>query len=205
MSKSTGKPKGAAWRKTTRKGERVLEEAMPYALDEGLVRAARMSGKRVKTCTRAGLRTVATKYGQAIRLPDGRLYYGTAEEIRNAALMPRGRRALAESLCVLRRVRDCGGLDVDEFRMACAASRRDAIFARELDRDGVAIRIPAAVFLQLFAGSRLVSDTFDGYVEDLCRADIGMLKDIAEQETGKREIPMTRHEKAAMARLVAGC
>ena len=65
----------------------------------------------------------------------------------------------------------------------------------------VCVEIPAAVYIQLCAGARLVADSTDAYFAKMWESEIEGLLDVAQIETGKREIPMTRHERRAFERL----
>ena len=64
--------------------------------------AGKTATKNTNTAKGAVWRTVATKRGTALRSPDGRLYYGTAQEVRDAALMPWRRKMLADGLRFIR-------------------------------------------------------------------------------------------------------
>ncbi len=135
----------------------------------------------------------------ALRSPSGRIYYGTPAEVREAALMPWHRKALAESLKLQRFIRDKGIYTADEFRECCAGYRRDMV----RQDDDAPIEIPARVYILLCAGSRLVRDSVKDFFTELWQTEIDALLDEAQSETGKREIPLTRHEKAALARCEA--
>ena len=134
--------------------------------------------------------------------PDGRKYHGTSAEVREAALTPWRRAALAQSLKVQRSCRDHGAIRAVDFAECCATDRLEAIEMGTFDTtDGVNVRIPTDVFIMLSAGSRLVRDDFDEYLAELWEAEISALLDVAQSDTGKREIPLTRHERAALARV----
>lgn len=168
---------------------------------------AKTAGKTAKknNTTAKKWREVRTARGMALKSPGGRLYYGTPAEVRDAALMPWRRDALAQSLQLYRYCHNAGAIDAAHFAMVCAARRREAInFGRADLKSGTCVTIPADVFIKLAAGSRLVRDDFDGFLDDLFAAEISALLDVAQSETGKREIPLTRHERAALARCAAG-
>ena len=133
------------------------------------------------------------------RDPDGRRWYGKAAEVREAALMPWRRKMLAERLKMQRLMRDSGTLDAWECAWYCAECRREAIQAAQ-DSD-VSIKISATDYILLEAGARFMGYTFDEYVADMVQGEISAFIDAAESETGKREIPLTRHERAALDRL----
>ena len=138
----------------------------------------------------------------ALRSPDGRCYYGTSAEVREAALTPWRRDALAESLRIV--LRSVGGSREDRAE-AVREVRREAIMASATDRvtgchSSVCIEDADRIFLA--AGARLAGfDSFDDFIRDLIRSEREALVDIALKETGKAEMPFTRHERAALARL----
>jgi len=169
---------------------------------------ARTAGKTAKkntnTAKGAVWRTVATKRGTALRSPDGRLYYGTAQEVRDAALMPWRRKMLADGLRFIRSYAERHETSREELAEWAKSKRRDAIhFGRTDAHDGVSVTIPAAMYIKLFAGSRLVRDSFSGVMDELFNCEISALLDVAESDTGKREIPLTRHERAALDAIAA--
>ena len=60
-----------------------------------------------------------------------------------------------------------------------------------------------ADYILLCAGARLLGQTFEEYWDGVIEGLFNTLLDVAEQKTGKREIPLTRHERAALARCEA--
>lgn len=162
---------------------------------------ARTAGK---TATRGAWRSVKTKNGLALRSPDGRLYYGTAAEVRDAALMPWRRDALAQSLKLHRYCRNCGTFDAADFAECCARSRRETIQYGRCDAiHGSSVSVPADIYVKLVAGARLVGNTFSGFMADIFDSQIESLLDVAQSDTGKREIPLTRYERAALEKCAA--
>lgn len=137
----------------------------------------------------------------ALRSPSGKIYYGTPAEVREAALMPWHRKALAESLKLQRFIRDKGIYTADEFRECCAGYRRDMVRHDGGVPDDALVEIPAREYILLCAGSRLVRNGVKDFFAELWRSEIDALLDVAEAETGRREIPLTRHERAAIERL----
>lgn len=134
--------------------------------------------------------------------PDGNVYHGTPEEVRAAALMPKRRDALAQSIEWARHTADKFGYTPDERREYIREKRRDAIHSGNHDANfGESVHVPADVYILLKAGARLVSDSFDEFLAEVCSAELEALLDAAEAETGKREIPLTRYERAALDRL----
>ena len=160
---------------------------------------------RAKTPKKAVWRETLRKGQRVLVDPDGNIYRGTAQEVRDAALMPYRRDALARSLNLHRYCRNCGTFDAAEFAERCAASRRDAIHFGWADAlIGVSVHIPAATYIKMLAGSRLVmgdGEKPEDYFRQLFESELEALLDVAQSETGKREIPMTRHERDALERL----
>ena len=87
----------------------------------------------------------------------------------------------------------------------CRDRRRSHIMFGAHD-ESASVSIPADVFIRLQAGARLVGfDTFDDFLDDLWHGEAQALLDFALSETGKRELPLTRHERAALQRIKAAC
>lgn len=136
------------------------------------------------------------------RDPDGRRWYGTSAEVREAVLMPWRRKMLAHELRFIRSYAEDYGTDPETLAEWAKSKRRDAIQAGRADaKDGVRVTIPADVYIRLVAGARLVRNNFDEYLADLLDSEISALLDVAQSDTGKREIPMTRHELSALDKL----
>ena len=135
----------------------------------------------------------------ALRAPDGRYFYGTAAEVRTRALMPWQRDMLAQSLKLQRFIHERGTYTDGEYREICAGERQNMI--RYGGTGAVCVEIPAAVYIQLCAGARLVAGSTEAYFAKMWESEIEGLLDVAQAETGKREIPMTRHERRAFERL----
>lgn len=142
-----------------------------------------------------------TRKGKKVIIdPDGRIYHGTPEEVRDAVLVPWRRSALAESLRFALYLRRSGIIDAAEFSEMCADRRSNIMFGAH--NESASVSIPADVFLQLQAGARLVGfDSIDDYFADLWRGALEIILDLAQTETGKREIPLTRHEQSALERI----
>ena len=143
-----------------------------------------------------------TKGGRvALRSPDGRFFYGTPAEVRACALMPWQRDMLAQSLKFQRFMHGRGTYTNDEYREMCAGERRDMIrHGGKGEPRAVTLEISADVYIILCAGARLVADNTEDYFGEMWNSEIEALLDVAQNETGKREIPLTRHERAALAR-----
>lgn len=144
-------------------------------------------------------RTVQTARGKALRSPDGKLYYGTRQEVRDAALFPVRRDMLANALSTERYLRDHGTWTQEQYFESCAECRRDAIQSGVAAwKHGTCATIPNGVFVLLMAGARLVGRTEDEFFDELWEEEITAFLELAEVQTGKREIPLTRYERAAL-------
>ena len=157
-------------------------------------------------CTWPHWRETTRKGERVIVSPDGaRVYYGTAKEVRDAALLPRRRNELAAKLRFRRRMAGKCGDTPEELADRIRKERRGAISRAGSDAKTVMQLVPMteAEFIQLNAGARLLGQTFEGYWDGVIEGLFDTLLDVAEQKTGKREIPLTRHERAALARCEA--
>ena len=157
---------------------------------------------RAKTPKKAVWRETRRKGQRVLVDPDGNVYHGTPEEVRAAALMPRQRDALAQSIEWARHTADKFNFTPEQRREYIREKRRDAIHWGNYDAHfGESVHVPADVYILLKAGARLVSDNFDEFLADVLQGELEALLDVAEIDTGKREIPLTRYERAALDRL----
>ena len=148
---------------------------------------------------------MTTRKGERVLIdPHGHIYHGTAQDVRAAALTPIGREGLAHDIKWARHVAERLNYTPEERREYVSEKRRDAIRKENhFVLFGEQLAIPADVYILLRAGARLVRDNFDAFLEELWEAEISALLDVAESETGKREIPLTRYERAAIDRIRA--
>lgn len=135
--------------------------------------------------------------------PDGRIYYGTAQEVRNAALSPSRRNSLASGIRWKLYVAKQCDFTPRAVRAAIMEARRDAIKQRDVDARMVAWYVPMSErdYIMLNAGARLLGLSDDEYWAELIESQKAALLETAQRKTGKREIPLTRYERAALARL----
>jgi len=154
---------------------------------------------------RQGWRKTRCKGERVIIDPDGRVIHGTACDVREAALTPERRNALAKSLGLARYLHGEKTIDAAEFRDMCEDRRRAAIMF-DVALEGIippSVRVSPAMFIKLQAGARMLGYTWSEYLDQLWSGELEALLDHAESETGKRELPLTRQERAALARLEA--
>ncbi len=168
--------------------------------NNGAANSAKAPTKRVwRTTTRQGERVLID--------PDGHVYHGTAQEIREAALMPYRRDELADDIKTARYIAAKFSYTPEARREYVREKRRDAIHSGNYDANfGESVHVPADVYILLKAGARLVlgeGKTVDDFFRGLFESEVDALLDVAQNETGKREIPLTRYERAALDRLRA--
>ena len=157
-------------------------------------------------CTWPHWRETTRKGERVIVSPDGaRVYYGTAKEVRDAALLPRCRTELANKLRECQRIARKYDYTPEELADDIRKKRREAISSADSDTTWVLHAVPMteADFLLLNAGARLLGQTFEEYWDGVIEGLFDTLLDVAEQKTGRREIPLNRHERAALARCEA--
>ena len=145
-------------------------------------------------------RMIRGKGGRIVlRSPDGRLYSGTADEVRSSALTPERRRSLAEDLRVDWLTTEPGSAE----RRSCIEShRRDAImwtYGESFVGIGGCVRLPAALAVKAEAAARALGLTLE---EMVVRAAEAATAEVARTNGG--EVPLTRQERAAVRRLEAG-
>ena len=146
---------------------------------------------------RAMWREVTKDGKRALRSPDGELYYGTPREVRECALMPHRRDALAESLRVARLINHTR----EELRESCAERRMDAIMWNPLDRrNNAAVYLPPSLTILLGALARYWGDTVESKIAELVRFDLRATIEDAQGE-GLPTLPLTRHERDALRAL----
>jgi len=157
-------------------------------------------------CTWPHWRETTRRGERVIVSPDGaRVYYGTAKEVRDAALLPRRRTELANKLRECQRTARKYGYTPEELADDIRKERRASISRADSDTTWVLHAVPMTETdaLLLNAGARLLGQTFEEYWDGVIEGLFDTLLDVAEQKTGKREIPLTRHEMAALARCEA--
>lgn len=153
---------------------------------------------------RQGWRETRRKGESVLIDPAGRIIHGTARDVREAALTPEWRNILADSLRLARYLRNEKTIDAAEYRDWCEDRRRGAIMSNCGHALAPRVEVPEATFIRLRAGARMLGyTTWREYLAELWRGELEALLDYAQSETGKAEIPLTRQERAALARLEA--
>ncbi len=146
---------------------------------------------------RATWREVTKDGKRALRSPEGELYYGTPREVRECALMPHRRDALAESLRVARFIYHTR----EELRESCAERRMDAVIWSELDRKiKPTVSLPPVLHVLLGAIARYRGETVEETLADVLKSDLLAAIDCAQGE-GLPTLPLTRHERDALRTL----
>lgn len=140
-------------------------------------------------------RTVRRDGRTVYESPDGRTIYGTAQEVRDAALMPWRRHWLAEAL----KVRRMTCRNRDELHGTAAAARRDAVCmgAKDAAADRASVAIPAELLIWAMAAARAHGQT----VEEWTCAWLREAVDVELDEQADGTLPLTWHEIAALGRI----
>jgi len=139
--------------------------------------------------------------GKAVlRAPDGREYEGTVAEVRAEGMAPWRRRMLADEIGVAWRITKPGS---EERAWIVAERRRDAIRYAAFDKINgfTAARLPSSLAILAEAAARFMGQDFDEFVAEAVEAQIQGTRDVCRQETGTYDLPLTRHERAALERL----
>ena len=161
------------------------------------------AGKTATNTKRQGWRETRRKGESVLIDPAGHIIHGTAKDVREAALTPEWRRILAESLKLARYLHGERTIDAAEFRDWCEDRRRGAIASNIAHPLAPRVEVPEAMFIKLQAGARMLGYTWREYLDTLWSGELEAFLDYAQGETGKAEIPLTRQERAALARLEA--
>ncbi len=153
------------------------------------------AGKPAKKC--AAWRTVKINGRIAERSPDGRTFYGTAQEVRDAGLMPWRRQWLAESL----KVRRMTCPDREYLREVARELRRDAVRRGWMDaaEDRASVAISSELLIWATAAARANGQTVEAWAAAWLNEAVNA--ELDEQADGT--LPLTRHELAALERIGA--
>lgn len=148
--------------------------------------------------------TAHTKNGTVLIAPNGQTFHGTAQEVRDAAMTPTRRRQLAAAIEQARYIAGRFGYSQEECREHCAERRREAIKSSEEETpDRFIAHITQELAIVAEAAARYMGQTFDAFIYEAVDAAVRGTIDLAEIETGKSGLPLTRHERAALDRIKA--
>ena len=136
--------------------------------------------------------------------PDGRIFHGTAQEVRDAALIPERRDELAGSIKYVRYMAKEFAYTPDERREYICEKRREALRRNDGDAvDAYHAHIKPELGIVAEAAARYMGQTVEAFIADAVDAAIRGTIDLVELDAGKPGVglPVTRHERAALDRI----
>ena len=136
--------------------------------------------------------------------PDGHIYHGTAREVRDAAMTPHRRSALAQDIRWARHVAAKYNYTPEEAAEYVREKRREAIDRNDGDAvDAYHAHIKQELGIVAEAAARYMGQTVEAFIADAVDAAIRGTIDLAELDAGKpgAGLPLTRHERAALDRI----
>lgn len=136
--------------------------------------------------------------------PAGRIFHGTAQEVRDAALTPHRRGALAQQIEWVRHTAAQFGYTPDERREYVREKRREALSRNDGDAvDAYHAHIKPELGIVAEAAARYMGQTVEAFIADAVDAAIRGTMDLVELDAGKPGVglPITRHERAALDRI----
>ena len=148
---------------------------------------------------------MTTRKGQRVLIdPHGHAYHGTAQEVREAALTPERRDALAQSIEWARHIADKFGYTPEQRREYIREKRREEL--RRNDFWTVApyhAHIKQELGIVAAASARYMGQTVEAFIADAVDAAVRGTMDLVELDAGKPGVglPITRHERAALDRI----
>ena len=147
----------------------------------------------------------ATRKGERVLIdPDGHIYHGTAQEVRDAAMTPHRRGALAQDIRWARHVAAKYNYTPEEAAEYIREKRREAIDRNDRDAvDEYRTHIKQELGIVAEAAARYMGQTVEAFIADAVEAAIRGTIDKAERDAGKPGVglPITRHERAALDRI----
>lgn len=154
--------------------------------------------KTVTTGKGAKWRTIRKGSNRVLVSPTGEIWKGTAADVRKAALRPWNRDRLAEHLKAARVIwRGC-----DSYSEEIKEARRAAImFDHAFAEDNTDVAVTNHLRIAARAAARCMGQSEDQFVHDAIVAAIERVQCMRETKTGNAELPMTRHEAAALSRI----
>ena len=136
--------------------------------------------------------------------PDGRIFHGTAQEVRDAAMTPHRRGALAQHIEWARRTADHFGYTPDERREYVREKRREALRRNDSDAvDAYQAHMNPELGVVAEAAARYMGQTVEAFIADAVDAAVRAAIDEAERDAGEpgSGLRLTRHERAALDRI----
>lgn len=136
--------------------------------------------------------------------PDGHIYHGTAQEVRDAAMTPHRRGALAQDMRWARHVAAKFDYTPEQAAEYVREKRREAISRNDADAVAAyAAHVKQELGIVAEAAARYMGQTVEAFVADALEAAIRGTIDKAERDAGKPGVglPITRHERAALDRI----
>ena len=133
--------------------------------------------------------------------PDGHIYHGTAQEVRDAAMTPHRRGALAQDMRWARHVAAKFDYTPEQAAEYVREKRREAISRNDADAVAAyAAHVKQELGIVAEAAARYMGQTVEAFVADALEAAIRGTIDKAERDAGKPGVglPITRHERAAL-------
>lgn len=147
----------------------------------------------------------ATRKGERVLIdPAGRIFHGTAQEVREAALTPKRRGALAQDIKWARHVAAKFDYTPEEAAEYVREKRREAIGRNDDDAvDKYAAYISPELAIVARAAARYMGQTVEAFIADAVDAAVRGTIDVAELDAGKPGVglPITRQERAALDRI----
>ena len=147
----------------------------------------------------------ATRKGERVLIdPDGHIYHGTAQEVRDAAMTPRRRGALAHDIRWARHVAAKFDYTPEEAAEYVREKRREALRWNDgaaVDAYGAHMKPELGIVAE--AAARYMGQTVEAFIADAVDAAVRKAIDKAERDAGKPGVglPITRHERAALDRI----
>ena len=189
-----------------------LCEAFSIHEVKGMKRKQKTAGKTAKRNGGAqgaakgkGVWRMTTRKGERVLIdPAGRVFHGTPEEVREAALIPERRDDLAQSIAWARHVADKFGYTPEQRREYIREKRREALRMNDfwtIEPHHAHIKMELGIVAE--AAARYMGQTVEEFIADAVDAAIRGTIDVAEIDAGEPGVglPLTRYERAALDRI----
>lgn len=157
------------------------------------------------TTKATGTWRTTTRKGERVLIdPDGHIYHGTAQEVREAALTPGQRDELAQSIEWARHTADKFGYTPEQRREYIREKRHEALRWNDYwTVQPYHAHIKQELGIVAEAAARYMGQTVEAFIADAVDAAIRGTIDVAELDAGEPGVglPLTRHERAALDRI----